>query len=209
MKSQFQPWQLLLLILAGWINRRQQDAIEYLLTENRILTGATLKLRLLTAQRGAELQSMEWSELDLNSGWWTIPGSKTKNGLTHRVFLTAQSLRIIEEARKICEKTPSQYVFPGPRGNHIDNVQKAIQKIRVASGINFTGHDLRRTAATQMTSSGIPRFTVQKILNHVEPGVTKIYDRYSYDAEKREALEAWSKRLMLMVSDLKEVKSET
>ena len=33
MKSQFQPWQLLLLILAGWINRRQQGVIEYLLTE--------------------------------------------------------------------------------------------------------------------------------------------------------------------------------
>ena len=46
------------------------------------------------------------------------------------------------------------------------------------------------------------------ILNHVEPGVTKVYDRYSYDKEKREGLEAWSKRLMLMVSDLKEVKSE-
>ena len=37
MKVLFQPWQLLLLILAGWINRRQQDAIEYLLTENRVL----------------------------------------------------------------------------------------------------------------------------------------------------------------------------
>jgi putative transposase len=37
MKPQFQPWHLLLLILAGWINRRQQDAVEYLLTENRVL----------------------------------------------------------------------------------------------------------------------------------------------------------------------------
>ena len=37
MKAQFQPWQLLLLILAGWINRRQQEAVEYLLAENRIL----------------------------------------------------------------------------------------------------------------------------------------------------------------------------
>jgi len=36
MRSQFQPWQFLLLILAGWINRRQQDAVEYLITENRI-----------------------------------------------------------------------------------------------------------------------------------------------------------------------------
>jgi len=37
MKSQLQPWHLLLLILAGWINRRQQDALEYLITENQIL----------------------------------------------------------------------------------------------------------------------------------------------------------------------------
>jgi hypothetical protein len=32
-----QPWQLLLLILAGWINRQQQETIEYLRTENQIL----------------------------------------------------------------------------------------------------------------------------------------------------------------------------
>jgi hypothetical protein len=37
MKAQFQPWQFLLLILGGWIHRRQQDTIEYHLTENRIL----------------------------------------------------------------------------------------------------------------------------------------------------------------------------
>ena len=37
MKLQFQPWQFLLLILAGLINRRQRQAIEYLLTENRVL----------------------------------------------------------------------------------------------------------------------------------------------------------------------------
>jgi putative transposase len=32
-----QPWQLLLAILAGWINRHQQEVIEYLRTENQIL----------------------------------------------------------------------------------------------------------------------------------------------------------------------------
>jgi transposase InsO family protein len=31
------PWQLLLLILAGWVNRQQQEVIEYLRTENQIL----------------------------------------------------------------------------------------------------------------------------------------------------------------------------
>jgi hypothetical protein len=37
MTAMFQPWHMLLLILSGWINRRHQDVIEYLLAENRIL----------------------------------------------------------------------------------------------------------------------------------------------------------------------------
>jgi hypothetical protein len=38
---------LLLLILAGWINRSQQDAVEYLLTENRVLREKLGKKRIL------------------------------------------------------------------------------------------------------------------------------------------------------------------
>ena len=41
------PWQQLLLILAGWINRHQQDAIEYLLTENEVLREKLGKRRIL------------------------------------------------------------------------------------------------------------------------------------------------------------------
>ena len=41
------PWQLLLLVLAGWVNRRQQDVIEYLLVENRVLRQSLGKRRIL------------------------------------------------------------------------------------------------------------------------------------------------------------------
>ena len=34
-----QPWQLLLVSLAGWINRHQQDVVAYIQEENRILKG--------------------------------------------------------------------------------------------------------------------------------------------------------------------------
>ncbi len=47
MKPQFQLWHLLLLILVGWINRRQQDAIEYPLTENRVLREKLGRKRIL------------------------------------------------------------------------------------------------------------------------------------------------------------------
>jgi integrase len=65
---------------------------------------------------------------------------------------------------------------------------------------NITPHDLRRTAATNITKMGVNRLTVSKILNHVETGVTAVYDRHGYDAEKRHALETWSARLEEIVT---------
>ena len=133
---------------------------------------------------------MEWNDLDLDTAWWSIPAEKSKNRLAHRVPLTPLALRIISQMQSLTggAKT-NQYVFPSPKGDGpIENVQKAIQRIKESTGINFVGHDLRRTAASMMTGMGVPRLVVGKILNHVEPGVTKVYDRHSYDKEKREAL---------------------
>lgn len=174
----------------------------------RMTAAASLKLRLLTAQRGGEVMGMTWDEID--GDWWTIPPERSKNKLAHRVPLTTMTQRLLTEMKELAAKRPSRYVFPSPKGDTcIANVQKTIQRVRKATGIDFRGHDLRRTAASHMTGMGIPRLTVSKILNHVEPGVTAVYDRHSYDKEKREALEAWTRRLQLMVSGLQVVpKSE-
>ena len=37
MAQVIQPWQLLVAVLAGWINEHQQAAIDYLREENRVL----------------------------------------------------------------------------------------------------------------------------------------------------------------------------
>ena len=42
-----QPLQLYLVILAGWINREQQEVIEYLRTENQVLKEKLGKKRIL------------------------------------------------------------------------------------------------------------------------------------------------------------------
>ena len=78
---------------------------------------------------------------------------------------------------------------------HLEHLVQATRRIRKRCDIEFVPHDLRRTGASYMTSMGIPRLTVQKILNHVESGVTSVYDRHSYDAEKRHALDAWASKL--------------
>jgi hypothetical protein len=42
-----QPWHLMVMFLAGWINRQQQEAIEYLRTENVVLKEQLGKKRIL------------------------------------------------------------------------------------------------------------------------------------------------------------------
>lgn len=161
--------------------------------------GVLYQLYLLTAQRGGELRTMRWEDVDLGSAVWTIPGERSKNALPHRVPLSAQAVTILQGLR--ASANGSAWVFPGHRHDQpLTQVQGQFDKLRDAAGVDFKPHDLRRTAASHMTSMGISRLTVAKILNHMERGVTAIYDRHSYDGEKQAALNAWGARLEQIVS---------
>lgn len=171
------------------------------------LTRYALLLQLTTAQRQGEIASMRWDEI--SGGNWTIPAERAKNGLTHRVPLSPQASALLDTVKEISGN--SEWVFPSPKAGHIapsavgralhrhlSNLDKPISK---GSTEWFTPHDLRRTAASKMTEAGINRLTVAKILNHAETGVTAVYDRHSYDKEKRQALEAWGRRLDAILSE--------
>ncbi len=89
------------------------------------------------------------------------------------------------------------WVFATDRGKPLGNLSEITRKMSTDLAIpRFTVHDLRRTAATGMASMGIDRLTVSRILNHKEGGITQLYDRFSYDGPKRNALEAWAGRLL-------------
>ncbi|MGE0447652.1 MAG: tyrosine-type recombinase/integrase [Vicinamibacterales bacterium] len=169
--------------------------------EEQPIIRALFRLRLLTAQRGGELHGASWAEIDLKTGWWTIPAERSKNRLAHRVPLSPPAVKVLKELQKDAEESP--WVFPSTRkaGPHINHAQKAIERIVRRSGVEFRGHDLRRTAASLMVGAGVPRLVVSKILNHVETGVTAVYDRHSYDLEKRAALEFWARRLEAIVAN--------
>lgn len=63
-------------------------------------------------------------------------------------------------------------------------------------------HDLRRTGATLMTALGALPEVAEKCLNHTEESrVKRTYQRYSYDAEKREAWRLLGERLELLTRD--------
>ena len=164
---------------------------------------ALLKTRLLLAQRGGEVTRMRWADVDLESRWWTIPAADTKNGQPHRVPLVDDAVEIIH-AQEPDEKKRGVYVFTGNgEATMLHRAKKAPAAIARVLGIDFRGHDLRRTAATHMAEAGVPREHISFVLNHVDGGsrATKIYDRYSRDNEKRVALEKWARRLKAILED--------
>jgi len=172
-------------------------------------TAAALRLILATAQRPGEVCGMRWADLDIKGAVWTIPAEGAKNRLSHRVPLNATALEVLEGLPRICE-----YVFPKARtaDGPIDHntlsgaVRKALLKPRAKDRAplpikeRFTPHDLRRTAASFMASAGVQRFIVGQVLNHVESGVTRVYDRHGYDKEKRKALDRWDRLLRSIVA---------
>ena len=171
-------------------------------------TKLALKLQLVTAQRRGEVATIAWDDLDIDSGWWTIPAERSKNNLPHRVPLSEQAIQILNELKELNPK--SDWGFPSPHGDkHISPgcISRALMKNLDVLGISdFTPHDLRRTAASQMTAMGISRLVVAKTLNHVESGITAVYDRHSYDKEKRQALDAWGRQLDTIIKGKKEDK---
>ncbi len=164
-----------------------------------------LKILLLTAQRPGEVVSMEWLHLDLSSGWWTIPESRAKNELPHRVPLSPLASKLLKTIKKTSDD--EGFVFPSyGQSGHIrtDAVNLAVRINRAVFGIeSFVPHDLRRTAASHMASAGTPRLHIARILNHAEADITAIYDRHSYDQEKRKALNAWARKLESIISGKK------
>jgi integrase len=161
------------------------------------------RLRLLTAQRGAEVSQMRWVDLDLQNRLWTIPGDIAKNGKPHSVPLGPLAIGMLTELQQPASTKPSPWVFPSPRkGLPRRMVQKAVDRVRARAGVDFQLHDLRRTATSILASEGVERVVVKKILNHSERGeVTAVYDRYNYDRQKRSAIERLEARVVRAVSD--------
>ena len=153
-----------------------------------------LKAVLVTGQRPGEVLGAHRGEIE--GEWWTIPEERAKNGRAHRVYLTATARALFGDG--------DGYLFGNMATSTAGTAVRRmlVRKDGKALPISpFTPHDLRRTAATNLGEIGYSNHLIGKILNHTDQGVTAIYNRYEYDREKREMLEAWEGKLKQMIDE--------
>jgi len=178
-------------------------------TDMEIQHQLALKFLLATMQRRGEVVCAPWREFNLDTRLWEISigrlksRMKRKNIVPHLVPLSSLAISLLKQIKKLSGN--SEFLFPSKiAGRHIDpaTVTKALRTVMdedSADRINVkycNVHDLRRTATTGMTRIGIPLFIAEKVLNHVAPGVAgKVYDKYDYLEEKKDAMNQWGRKL--------------
>ena len=156
-----------------------------------------LKMILLTGQRPGEVCGMIWDEIEGDT--WNMPAKRMKGKEAHSVPLSSMALEVIAQARIYSGE--SQFVF---RSSHKDN--KPMTSHALSKGIlrhwseigfkeKFTPHDLRRTLRTRLAEIGVDDIVSERVLGHKLQGIMAVYNRHSYDTEKRLALEQWASRL--------------
>lgn len=164
--------------------------------------GPIVALLLLLGQRRDEVGGMEWQELSADLSVWTIPGDRAKNGTPNVVPLP-------QAARMLLGSPPKRrqgLVFPGMGGARFGNWTKAKAALNTKAGFSdWVLHDLRRTAATGLQRLGVRLEVTEAILNHVagssRRGVIGVYQRHTWQEEKKAALEGWTAHLLAAASD--------
>ncbi len=161
---------------------------------------AVVRLLLLTGQRAGEIGGLMWTEIGEDR--ITLPAARTKNKRPHVVPIT-------EPVRAILDAQPR-------RGDHVFgrrdrafvswSVSKEALDTRMReSGArieHWTLHDLRRCCATRMADLGVQPHVIETLLNHVgghKRGVAGIYNRSTYEREKRLALDMWGAHIEALV----------
>jgi integrase len=160
--------------------------------EPNVFVRAAFFVGLLTGARRDEVLTMQWADLDLAQGVWTIP--TTKAGRSHLVPLP---LPVIQELKKLPRFDDNPYVFPGRwNRSHLVNVSKPWRRIRKQAGLQDVRiHDLRRTLGSWLVAAGASLPLIGKALNHSNVSTTAVYARLQLDPV-RAALEANAERML-------------
>jgi integrase len=186
--------------------------------------GSIVKLLALTGQREKEIGDLRRSEI--HDAAIFLPKERTKNKRPHVVPLSPAALALVEAQE---QRDDRDLIFGRGDGGFSgwskskERLDERIKEAHRGKAIpHWTLHDLRRTFATY-AGGGLPAHelgrlskseqemargleiqphVIEAILNHVsghKAGVAAIYQRGTYEREKRIALDLWADHLLAIV----------
>ena len=152
--------------------------------------GDAIRLLILTGARREEIGQLKWSEI--KGDVIALEGARTKNAVPQTIPLSLPAATVLQQVPRIAD---SERVFTTNGKTAVSGWSRAKSRLDELSGVSdWRVHDLRRTVATGLQKLGVNLQTIEAVLGHTSgsrSGVVGVYQRHSFDAEKRSALDAW------------------
>ena len=154
-----------------------------------------LRFLILTAARSGEARGSRWSEVDMESATWTIPGERMKGGRQHVVPLSDPALAALHEAEQL--RDDSGLIFPSPRKRNSPlsdmSLTKLLRDCELAD--RATVHGFRsafRDWSAERTNA--PHAVMERALAHaVADAVEAAYARSDLLERRRGLMQQWGK----------------
>ena len=148
------------------------------------------ELLVFTACRSGEARLATWDEFDLDAATWTIPASRMKNGLAHRVPLSEQAMDVLRRARELSDG--NGLVFLSQRAKALTD--STISKLLRENHIGCVPHGMRSSFRDWAAEcSNVPREIAEHALAHVEGSASELaYRRTDYFERRRALMNEWA-----------------
>jgi len=134
-------------------------------------------LALSTGMRQGEIMSLKWDQINFNGNKITL--LETKNDEIRVVPLVGLAAQLLKDQSKI-RKLKNPYAFPGRLYSHAEFPRAgwdgAIEKAKIE---NFTFHDCRHSAASELAMNGASLHEIAAVLGHKTLAMVQRYAHLS------------------------------
>lgn len=137
------------------------------------------RMLLFTGARRSNVAAMQWRDINMEAGVWTVVANESKNKEPMPIVLAEQALEILKRRRG-----ESKWVFPSAKSEtgHFAWPKTSWKQMLAKSGLtNLRIHDLRRTMGSWMLKIGTPLAIIGESLGHRSLSATHVYTRFQFD----------------------------
>lgn len=181
-------------VIALW---RATERLEYPLKQ-------FFRMVLLTGVRRDEAAGMEWKEVSGTT--WTIPPSRFKSECSHAVPLTAPVMALLDECRRfddaayVFSTTKGMFGLSGSFSRWKVDLDKMMAEELGRPVENWQIHDLRRVVRSRLAQLKVAPHIAERCIGHGPRGITRVYDRYEYADDIREAMTKYAQHVLELVT---------
>ncbi len=161
--------------------------------------GPWIKLLILTGARRGDWANASRVEIDNEQHVLSIPASRYKTGVEHSIPLGDEAWDIV---RGLPVWNEGDYLFSTTGGvKAINSAGAAKKKIDALAptDVPWRIHDFRVTCKSRMSALGIDPGASEAVLGHMKKGMDAIYNKNTFEIEKRAALTRYAQHVMEVV----------